>query len=167
MQSHRHWQPSPMLQFRRNVRGSHPFADRSQAAAFRAGRCGKLSSAVGTNALRFKRVKGFPAFAATPECAAGRGDFAGRAGKSVVTRRIGDAGQGAGLHQTAPAIHRMKTAMMPIQTDCAQNGKSESGRPHPQNQCCWRSSNCAPGQTQTKAATAKSVRRRADKSAAD
>ncbi len=54
----------------------------------------------------FKCVEELPAFSATPECAPGRSEFAGRAGKSVMTRRTGDAGQRARLRQPAPAIYQ-------------------------------------------------------------
>ena len=104
------------LQFWRNIRGGQPFAYRSQAAAFRAGRCGELSSTVGTDAMRFKRVEGLPAFAATPEGAAGRSNLANRAGKSVATRRIGDAGQCARLLKTAPAVKQNKGSQYIIPT---------------------------------------------------
>ena len=113
------------LQFRRNVGGGHPFAYRSHVAALGAGRCGILSAAVGADAPRFKGVEGFPAFAATPERAAGRGEFANRAGKSVVTRRIGDSHQGSRLRQTAPAIQHNEHADAAQDEVLLQHGQSD------------------------------------------
>ena len=96
------------LQFWRNRCGSNPFAEWLQASTFRAGRGGVLNSAVGANALRLERVKRFPAFAAYPQCALGRRDFAYWTGKAVAARYFSDADQGTRLHQTAPTIQQDK-----------------------------------------------------------
>src|SRR5712691_10395345 len=83
-----------------------PIAHRLQAPAIQTARRGELRAATRTNRLRFKYIERFPAFAAQPKGALGRGALAGRTGESVVTRRPRGPRQDARLEQTSPAIQK-------------------------------------------------------------
>ena len=60
------------------------------------------------NTLRFKDVEGFPAFAAVPDCAQRRGEFANRTGETFAARGIGHTRKRARLLKTAPKIEQDK-----------------------------------------------------------